>query len=123
MAGDLRSQILAIQEDKSLTDQEKAVKRQALLSGKWQAPPAASPSPGACAFELPAKKGVDRQCVALLSIKCITVLLVRAALGMRRNACDPHTVGNAQHSLAGQQCQDSPLLTHAKPLSRREKAI
>lgn len=47
MAGDLRSQILAIQEDASLDDAQKAVKRQALLSGKWQPPPVASPSPGA----------------------------------------------------------------------------
>lgn len=34
----ITAQILAIQRDQSLTDAEKAVKRQALLSGKWIQP-------------------------------------------------------------------------------------
>lgn len=37
-ATNITSQILAIQRDQSLTDAEKAVKRQALLSGKWVQP-------------------------------------------------------------------------------------
>lgn len=47
MSSDLRSKILAIQNDESLSNEQKAVKRQALLSGKWQAPPQTIISPGA----------------------------------------------------------------------------
>ena len=46
MSGDLRSQILAIQDNKSLSDEQKAVQRQALLSGKWLSPPEISTSAG-----------------------------------------------------------------------------
>ena len=41
----IRKAIVAIQLDGSLTEQEKAVKRQALLTGKW-APPAADAGAG-----------------------------------------------------------------------------
>jgi hypothetical protein len=36
--GDLRAKIMAINNDPNLTDAEKAVKRQELMSGKWSAP-------------------------------------------------------------------------------------
>ena len=36
---DLRARIMAIMRDSSLTDAEKAVKRQEVMSGKWAAPP------------------------------------------------------------------------------------
>ena len=69
MIGDLRSQILAIQEDASLTDAEKAVRRQALMSGKWQPPPEAAKSPGANhlrrADRLETRTGRARRCIVL----------------------------------------------------------
>ena len=44
----LRSKILAINNDSTLSDAEKAKKRQELMCGKWLAPSSPSaPSPGA----------------------------------------------------------------------------
>ena len=42
----MMKQIMAIQKDESLTDAEKAVKRQQLLTGKWMKPPAAEGAQG-----------------------------------------------------------------------------
>lgn len=78
----LAQQIMAIQRDPTLTDAEKAKKRQELLSGKW-AQPSAQSTAGVC---------VLTYCIALGSLLRTAVLIdLCVARGQQGSGCPSGT--------------------------------
>lgn len=75
----LAQQIMAIQRDPTLTDAEKAKKRQELLSGKWALPPAQATA-GVCILS-------TAQLLAGFAVRIAILIDLCFARGRQDNSC------------------------------------